>query len=69
MSRTYKDTERGKKELARKYGGLYCWFMYGGIPSWWKRMRKRIRRAKEKDALRHGKEPPRFRHDDAWEWW
>ena len=69
MSRTHKDTKKGKKKLAEKEGNHYCWFQYGGIPSWWKRMRKRIQRAKEKNALRRGEEPSRFRNDDAWDWW
>jgi hypothetical protein len=69
MSRTYKDTKRGKKALAKKFGGIYCWFQYGGIPSWYKRMRKRIRKAKEKDALRNGEDPPLFKRGDEYEWW
>lgn len=40
-----------------------------GPASWWKRMRRRIRKAREKMAVHLGLEPPRFRHDDKWGWW
>lgn len=39
------------------------------IPSWFKTIRKRARRSKEKQALRIGKEVPLFKKDDEWEWW
>ena len=37
-------------------------------PSWFKTMNQRKRRAKEKDALRHEREIPTFRHTDHWDW-
>jgi len=56
VSRTAKD--RDKTFSIRK-----------GIPSAFKAMRKRIRRRKAKQALIDGKEIPRFRTSDHWEYW
>lgn len=39
------------------------------VPSWFKRMKGRARRAKEKQALREGKEVPKFKKSNIWEWW
>ena len=39
------------------------------IPSWYKRMRRQARRAKEQDALRKDKTIPRFRKEDIRNWW
>jgi hypothetical protein len=33
-----------------------------------KKVRRRIRRAKEKQALRENKEIPIFKKDDVWDW-
>jgi hypothetical protein len=56
VSRTAKD--RDKTFSIRK-----------GIPSAFKAMRRRIRRRKSKQALIEGKEIPRFRTSDHWEYW
>ena len=37
-------------------------------PKWFKRMQKRIRRAKVKASLSNGKEPERERKSDVWDW-
>jgi len=47
---------------------LNTWCL-GGVPSWWKQMRQRIRRAKDRQAMRRGDEPPKWKHDDIWDWW
>lgn len=66
MSRTYKDTQEYRDFLTEKFGG---WLTKGGVPSWFKVMRVKIRRAKEKQALRINKEIPFFRKDDEWDWY
>ncbi len=42
---------------------------YQQVPSWFKRVMKRKRRAKVKDAIAKGRELPRFRPSDEWDWW
>ena len=38
-------------------------------PSWFKRIRSRLRRHRIKQAMRDGKETlPKFKKDDAWNW-
>lgn len=37
-------------------------------PGWFKRMFQRIRRHKVKMAMRNGKEIPRFKKDNQWQW-
>lgn len=37
-------------------------------PSWWKKIRRRNRRAKERQALRNGKDAPQFKRVDVWDW-
>lgn len=37
-------------------------------PKFYKRMLKKIRRAKDKDALRHGKDAERYHKTDSWNW-
>lgn len=37
-------------------------------PGWWKRIRRKIRRAKQKNALRNNKMQPVEKHNDVWEW-
>jgi len=73
MSRTQKDKIRALIKIDRwtndKWSSWkYNWGFYGQIPSWWKRLRRRMRRAKEKDALRTGKQIPRFKKSDDWDW-
>ncbi len=64
MSRTHKDT---KKYLEEHHGPL--WWMSGGVPSNWKQLRRKSRRAKEMDALRLQREPPIFKKSDKYDWW
>ena len=59
MSRTYKDKKRDMSWYRRNTTE---------IPSEWKRGRKRIRKAKEKQALRKDKEIPTFKKTDKWDW-
>lgn len=72
MSRTHKD-RRSSRDNER-----WC-FLYG-IPSWFKFLTKRRRRAKERGVLERGVgldvneesdgfEFPRFRRSDHWDWW
>lgn len=56
MSKTYKD--RDKSFRVRK-----------GIPSDFKRCRNRRRRRITKEAVKNGREPERFKMDDAYNWW
>lgn len=37
-------------------------------PRWFKRMKARIRRAKENDAMRHGRDPERTPKTDTRDW-
>lgn len=37
-------------------------------PGWFKKLRRRIRRAKAKMAMRNGKEPEREKNNDQWDW-
>lgn len=73
MSRTYKDTKKGKERIARKHGMVWenegMWWYIGGISSWFKKLRRQGRRAKERQALLEGRDIPRFRKDDYWDWW
>ncbi len=54
MSRTRKDTKAYKIKLSNRLG--YYWTMIGGVPSSFKKMKKKIRRAKEREAVRRGGE-------------
>lgn len=56
MSRTYKDKPT-------------TFSVKRGIPSSFKKMRNRIRRAKVKYAMIHGLEIPKFKIDDSWNWY
>lgn len=37
-------------------------------PGWFKRMRRKIRRSRQKQALREGKDLPIEKQDDQWNW-
>ena len=41
---------------------------FGKPVSWYKKMERQQRRAREKQALRNGDEPPVFKKTDEWEW-
>jgi len=41
---------------------------YQKPPGWWKRLRRRMRRAKEKRAFFIGKQIPQFKKNDIWDW-
>jgi len=57
MSRTHKDRNNG------------YWSVRKGIPSWFKKMQKKGRKAKSKAAVRDGREPDRERTSDHWDYW
>lgn len=63
MTRTHKDTRKYKEYLADKVNFI------GSIPSNFKKLRKRLRKAKEKQALRANKEIPVWKNDDEYDWW
>jgi len=42
---------------------------YFSVPSWFKRMNRREERAKQKQALREGKDIPIFKKRDAYDYW
>ena len=73
MSHTWKDRKRYfLKELWRS--SFYTTsedHLNWPVPSWFKKMRTRIRRAKVKDAMNKGKYDclPKFRKDDEWNWY
>lgn len=39
------------------------------VPSWYKRMKRSIARAKERQALRMGRDPERERRCHRFDWW
>jgi len=64
MSRTKKDTQKYREEICEKVNAFPC----GGPPATFKKQQKKIRRAKEKQALREKKEIPVFKKTDCWDW-
>lgn len=71
MSHTWKDRKRYfLKELWKNTDTFYN-HLDMSVPSWFKKMRARIRRAKVKDAMNRGNYDclPRFRKDDEWNWY
>lgn len=67
MGKTFKDTDKYKDYIAKK---TRCSkFQIGGMPSDWKKLRKKSRKAKEKEALIHGLEIPIFKNSDEYDYW
>ena len=72
MSGTWKDRKMYIQKEFWKHNIFGNYIMnYSHIPSWFKKMRRRIRRAKVKDAMNKGNYDclPRFRNEDTWLWW
>ncbi len=67
MGKTFKDTDKYKDHIAKQTKCSKC--EVGGIPSDWKRLRKRIRKAKEREALINGFEIPIFKNSDGYDYW
>ena len=65
MSRTIKDTKQFAEEMSDKLNTIPA--CIGGIYSYWKKLRRRSRRAKEKEAVRIGKQTPKFKKTDEWD--
>lgn len=63
-----RNIKRMNKEPYMGYNKIYS-ELCSMIPLRFKKMRRRQRRAKEKQALRSGKEVPKFKKDYNWEWW
>ena len=63
MSGTFKDDKHTTKN---KWGR--AWWC-GGVPSWFKRMNRRIERTKQEQALREDKDIPVIKNSDAYNWW
>ena len=42
---------------------------WGSPPSWFKKLQRQRRRSQTRQAIREGREPPRFRREDRWLWW
>ncbi len=57
MSRTTKDTPKFREE-----------HHFIGISSGWKHLRRKSEKAKIKQAIKRGEDPPRFKHSDLWEY-
>ncbi len=66
MSRTHKDTKQYEEGIRNLVNRFCC---VGSVPSNYKRARRKIRRAKEKDALRTDKIVPLFKSEDEFNWW
>ena len=68
-----KKIERNKQKIEEEnaWGSEgHPWRLTSGIPSIWRRLRKRIRKAKEKHLLRQGKfDIPKWKNNDVWDWW
>lgn len=72
MSRTHRDHEGASCH------GMYWLGLHGregrdvkiptNPPGWFKRMWRRIRRARERMAMARGHEPPRWKKSDKWSW-
>jgi len=67
MSRTYKDTRKWKEKIADSCN--FCSCCIGGMDSQWKKLRRKSRRAQVKTALRQGKELPRFKKTNLYDFW
>jgi len=65
VSRTLKDDKRHKEKMCEKYN---TW-PYGTAPSSFKKSRRRIRRAKEKNAIKNDIELPIFKRNDSYDWY
>lgn len=77
MSRTTrKNPDEHRTTYFEKTGDLNC---YGNPnhrdkkpgdkpPGWFKRIRNRMRRHRIKQAMRDGKEIPKFKKDNQWQW-
>jgi len=68
MSRTYRQDFYGTSLNSKAHRDCKKWYK---PPSWYKRMRRQIRRAQEHQALLlvvGGGEMPIFKHDDQWNW-
>lgn len=70
MSRTARDHSRAKRwYFGIKEDALGRDKKPGSKPAgWWKRMRRRLRRAKQKWALLTGRELPVEKKNDVWDW-
>lgn len=57
------------KDLRRRKNyvgfGVHSW----SVPSIFKRVRKRIRKAKEREAFRKGDDDPNFKQTNNWDFW
>ena len=67
MSRTHKDTKRYIEKLSSVTGKIETLLL--PINTRWKRVRRKIRRAMEKNALRKGQESPVFKKCDLYDYW
>jgi hypothetical protein len=69
MSRTYKDVVQQRSDLHQSHPyWRYRWWLKHG-PSDTRRVHNRLRRAKAKQAIREGKDPPREARYLPWVWW
>jgi len=60
LSRTYRDKNKNYNGLNRDSDSL--------VSSEFKKLRRRSRRAKVKNAIRHMEDPPEFKRTDRWDW-
>ncbi len=76
MSDTHKHTEKAKlkrfwEPIDKRVYTFYEFkskYLYP-VPAWFRRFLNRERRAKEKNALRNGRELPLFKRNASWLWW
>ena len=64
MSRTYKDTKVYRERMCEKVQAWPC----GGPPSEFKKTRRRVRRTRERQALRENRDAPLFRKTDCYDY-
>jgi len=69
MSRTFKDTKQFAEQMANQLNTIPTCIGTGKIPSSWKKMRRKIRRAKEKSALRNNNKIPIFKKTNEYDFY
>ena len=67
MSRTFKDTKQFAEQKANQLRTIPA--CIGGIPSSWKKLQRRIRRSKEKSALRNNNKIPTFKKTNEYDFY
>ncbi len=64
MTRTHKDTKKYREAMCEKVKAWPC----GSAPKSFKKTMARKRKAKDKQAIREGREPEKWKQTDDWDW-